>query len=521
MVRKILVIHLLTCGIIFPGCAERYVSQRSTGELIELVGDREQADRVRLGILAEVSARSLQGEQREKLGAHLAQVAKSPLHSPIIRQQVIDMIATRYPVEAPLWLSEALIETREPAIRTQILKYLEEFDDSRALPGLIVALSMAPDGIKTTPKLEDSLGGATQRMPELCVGMAPLQKIEGVIVKIADDSLENALASYLLGKGEDTLPVRNAALLSLVRISGKEKVKEILSGAWKGDAFIKPLCFWAEHFDYVPGTKSEVLMCQIQWLRLTVEQKENLQQRAWSLREREGYSFQIADSHILVEAEKMLVAKSGAMLRSMIRKRLDAVEHTKRPASYRGAADDYREDFIGQCTSLRYTDLLRILLLLEYLGREENRGILRQILQKDLRNVETEVGGLSFLHEGAVVFSTYPPARQLGDNQYHESSEMIADGVLCLARWHCHADPHQTRTDQADGSESQYTLKEEKGAFYNGRWKGAALAGPGVDDMEYVNYFGCPLLVVTYIDRDTFTIDYVSAQGIVIDLGNY
>ena len=45
MGRKILVIHILWCGIVFPGCAERYVSQRSTEELIDLVGDRGQADR--------------------------------------------------------------------------------------------------------------------------------------------------------------------------------------------------------------------------------------------------------------------------------------------------------------------------------------------------------------------------------------------------------------------------------------------------------------------------------------------
>ncbi len=544
MVPKILVIHILWCGIVFPGCAERYVTQRSTEELIELVGDRDQADRIRLGVLTEVSGRPLTEEQREKLGDHLVQVVTSPLHSPMIRQQVIDMIATRYPKKAPVWLSETLIETREPALRTQILKYLEQFDDTRALPGLIIALSeeewdtnmptlrrgLAPDRGKITPKLEDSLGGATQRMFMQGAGMTPMftaetavarVTVEGVITRIADDSLENILASYLFDKERATLRVRNAALLSLVRISGKEKVKQLLSSAGSDDAFLKPLCFWAEHFDYVPQTKSQVLMCQMQWLRLTVEQKENLQQRVRSLREREGYWFQITDSHILLEAEKTLIAKSADMLTSVICKRLQAVEHTKRSASYAGAADDYREDFTGQCKSLLYTDLLRIFLLLEYMQQQENQEILRLILRKDLRDVETEVGGLSFMQKGKMEFREYPPQQRLGDNQYHESSEMIADGVLCLTRWHCHVDPHQTRTAQADEGESQYTIKEEKGPFGSGRWKGAALAGPGVDDMEYVKFHGCPLVVVTYLDPDTFNMDYVSAQGIVIDLGNY
>jgi len=480
---------------------------------------------------------------------------------------VVDIIAAEYPEEAPVWLSEALIEMRESETRGRILGHLERFGDRRALPGLIVALGMPPCQVKTTPKLEDSLGGATQLMAKQRVGMPPPDTrkhahasvgmapgtapgtaetavargtVGGVIVKIAGDRLANVLASYLFVKGDDTLRVRNAALLSLVRIRGKDKVRQILSGgAGGGDVFLEPLRFWAEHFAFVPGTKSEVLMCQMQWLRLTAEQKETLQQRVQSLQEREGYSFQIVDSHILLEAEKTFLAKPVDMLRSAIGERLRAVAHTKRPSSYRGAADDYREDFPGQCKSLRYTDLLRIRLLLHALESETFVGQLRQYLQEDFADVETEVGGLSFLKAGTIEFRAYPPAKRLGDNQYHESAEMIADGVYCLARWHCHADPHQEQTDQADWVESQYNLKhsnktslfgprneilrfaQNDNAFYGGVWKGAALAGPGVDDIGYVKYFCCPLLVVTYIDRDTFNIDYVSAEGIVIDLGNY
>ena len=506
MQRSFLVIHIVLGLMALSGCADRYVSQCSTGELIELVGDREQADRLRLGVLAEVSARPLTGEQQKKLGGLLAQVAKSPIHSPMIRQQVIDMIVTKYPEEAAVWLSEALIETREPAIRAQILEHLERLDDSRALPGLIVALSEEQAEIN---------------IPTRGAGMPPGRQVGGVIVKIADDSLENVLASHLMNKGDDTLQVRSAALLRLVRYRGKEKAKEILSGAGEGDAFLEPLRFWAEHFGYVPETKSQVLMCQMQWLRLTAKQKEKLQQRARSLQGREGYRFEIADSHVLLEAEQRSVARSGDTLRSAIGKRLGAVAHTKRPRSYRGAADDYREDFIGQGEHLSYTDLLRIRLLLHALESEPFIGQLRQYLQEDLADVETEVGGLSFLQAGRIAFRAYPPVQRRGDNQYHESPEMIAEGVLCLARWHCHADPHQERTDQADWSENYYNLKDDKGAFYGGLWKGASLAGPGVDDMGYVQYFCCPLLVVTYIDQDTFNMDFVSAGGIVVDLGNY
>jgi len=503
---------LILSGVIFlTGCAERYVSQRSTEELIELAGDRGQADRVRLAVLEEVWARPLDGEQQRILGEKLAGVAKSPLHSPVVRGRVVDIIATKYPGEASLWLSEALIETGESGIRGRILGHLEQFGDLRALPGLIIALSM--------PTLREGMPPADPPTPG--VGTVPRQKIEGVISRIANDSVERVLASYLLDPEDNTLRGRTAALRSLMRLQGEEAVQQILSLGGEGDVFLAPLRFWAEEFDYVPETQSEILMCQLQWLQLTTEQKEELEQRARLLQERERYTFEIADSYILLEAEKRLVARSGDRLRSAIGQRLYSAAHTKRPASYRGAADDYREDFVGQVRELSYTDLLRIHVLLESLGSEPFIEQLQRYLQEDMRAEATEVGGLSFLQAGRVAFKAYPPVERRGDNQYHESAEMIADGVYCLARWHCHADTHQERTDQGAVQERRSGVPGAGGVFSSGRWRGAALAGPGVDDMGYVQYFRCPLLVVTYIDRETLNLDYVSGGGIVVDLGNY
>jgi hypothetical protein len=518
MVRKILVMFLLWCGIVLPGCAERYVSQQNTGELIGLAGERGQADRVRMGVLEELEDRSLDGDQQGNLGLTLAVIVRSPLHSLIIRERVVDIIAEKYPAEAPVWLSEALIETWEPAIRRQILEHLERLGDSRSLPGLIVALSEI-EFDTNMPTLREGMASDDKNMPKLLVGMPP-DDISRVIVKIADDALANVLESYLLGNGEDTLRVRNAALISLVNVNSRANVKGMIMGGGEGDAYLEPLRFWAEHFAYVPGTKSEILMCQMQWLRLSGRQKKDLEQQVRSLKEREGYRFAIADSHVLLASEPILGTGTRDDLKTAIGKRLDALEHTKRPASYRGAADDTREDFSGQCKSLRYTDLLRIQLLLENLKQEENRGALRQILQQDLGDVETEVGGLCFIKEGNVDFTGYPPIQRLGDNQYHESPAMIADGVLCLARWHCHADPHAIQTNQAEESVSGFAITSDP-AVYRGRWKGGALAGPGVDDIAYGKYFNCPQVIVSYMDRDSFNVDYVTASGIVIDLGNY
>ena len=100
---------------------------------------------------------------------------------------------------------------------------------------------------------------------------------------------------------------------------------------------------------------------------------------------------------------------------------------------------------------------------------------------------------MCYIEEDQVAFRSYPPQRRLGDNRYVDPPGALRDGNYCLARWHCH-------TEAAGSTE---------------------LAGPGTDDLRYVDYFNCPLVILTHLNDKLCNVDYVSAEGVVIDLGNY
>jgi hypothetical protein len=92
-----------------------------------------------------------------------------------------------------------------------------------------------------------------------------------------------------------------------------------------------------------------------------------------------------------------------------------------------------------------------------------------------------------------IEYKKYPPGKQVGDNQYVESPEMLREGMLALGRWHCHAD----------------------------RWGREELAGPGPDDLRYAEWINNPVVVFTRLEKGKCNVDYLTPEGVVIDLGNY
>ena len=93
----------------------------------------------------------------------------------------------------------------------------------------------------------------------------------------------------------------------------------------------------------------------------------------------------------------------------------------------------------------------------------------------------------------AAIWREYPPGKRVGDNQYIESGELVDDAVLSLARWHCHTDP----------------------------WRGEELAGPGIGDLRHASWCNSPGVVITHVNDKIFNVDYYTAEGVVIDIGNY
>ena len=70
---------------------------------------------------------------------------------------------------------------------------------------------------------------------------------------------------------------------------------------------------------------------------------------------------------------------------------------------------------------------------------------------------------------------------------------MTLDALFSLSRWHCHS---QNKNE-------------------------TSLAGPGLDDIQYAAYHNAPMLIFAALKGNAFNVDYLTPQGIVIDLGNY
>jgi len=496
---------LLTVTLLLGGCATQYIAGKSVDELIELARRRDQADRWRLEIFDEVLARPLELQQQQRLGQLLADVAGSPLHSPVIRSRAIEIIAERYPGQAGQWLSRALVSTTEEDIRQQIIAELIRLSDRTALGNLTIDLA------------KNSAHESWQA-----------SAVAGAMVGIADAQLEEILFNQILT--ENRVEVRLAALKCLVKLVGTEQTIELISPLPDDEAFAGEVRFWAMRFGYVPTNAARLFLCSYQRTLLSVEQFSYLAKLVAHLAERENYRFTPTDSYLLLNLSDTQLSNSGDDLVAEIDKTLVRLNHSKRPAGYAGARDDYDEDFAGQCNRLCYTDLLRIRLLLKELARPMKIAGFKQHLRDDLSQIDSEVGGLSFLEAAGVRFERYPPGRRLGDNQYFESVEMIEAASFCLTRWHCHADSNrigyepdvdwQSRRGRA-GHRGGLEQSDGSHGGRDGSWRLAELAGPGVDDLDFVEYCGCPLVIISQIPYGRCNVDYVSSDGVVIDLGNY
>jgi len=459
---------ILAVLLMLPGCAERYVGRHSTDELIELLRDRNQADRYRRAVIEVLQRRQLDANQHQGLGLALAEVTASNLHSPVIRSLAAKMIVDRYPNHAAMWLSKAILITCPEQLYHQLLESLVNLHDRSALPNLIISLA------------------ATSRLSVL-----QETDIAQAIEKIAAAKIETVLTEQLAEA--EAVRSQIAVLACLERIMGHDQAKSVLLDLPGENPLLESLQFWARRFDYLPTNDARFLACRLVSMRLASEKLTFLHGRVQEISRREHYRFDIRDTYTLLELGDEAVTQSGSELIRKIEQRLSSLGHTKRPGSYAGAPDDYPEDFIGQYHLLSYTDLLHIKLLLDSLAHPETIASLREFLQQDFADTETEIGGLSFLQAEKVVFRAYRADRHLGDNQYVESPQAIHDAVLCLARWHCHADAGRR----------------------------GELAGPGIDDLNYAAYFNSSVIVITYINDKKINVDYFTPDRIVIDLGIY
>lgn len=436
--------------------------------MIESAGNRELADQLRIGVLDEIVRREPDANQYKRLGAVFAEVVGSPLHSPLIRQRVLYIVTDYYRDEAAQWLGAALLNSSEKQLRKEIIDALVKLGNEKAIPYLILSLAEPEAEL-----LKDKIA------------------IVRAVESITEKPIEKVLLKYLADSGQ--LKTRIAALACLLEQNKRSEVITEITALSVRDDFVKELQFWAGQFGYVPTNIMRYFQCRLQRIILTEEQLEKLRQWALLLCRREGYTFDVRDSYLLSAVNEKMLDIPRVKLIDRIHQRLSELKHAKRQYSYKGAPDDYAEGFIDQCNLLRYTDLIRIKLLLESLEQEEFTARIKMLLQQDFSDTTSETGGLGFLEQGEIVFKKYEPGRRQGDNQYVESAQMVREGVLCVARWHCHTD----------------------------KWRSWELAGPGIDDLRYADWINCPVVVLTRLSEKKCNVDYFTPEGVVVDLGDY
>ncbi len=460
---------LFLCGVAWlSGCRSLNVETWSDQALIDSLANSGLADRRRLRVIDELRHRGLAPAIRVQLRTTAADIIGSPRHSPAIRLQTLDILTEMFPQAAAEHIGESLSSTREPFVRHQFVEALIRLDDPKSLTPLIEALAG-----------EKNLQTDTAH---LCLK---------AITDISPSPLEQTFSDRLVQSGKARH--RIAALSCLVKLGSPERANRIVAAAAEDDAFMKTLQFWSGRFDYLPDNLMSYFMCELLRHRVHPDDLAILQQVAHELRRKQQYRFDISDTYLLLYTRYSRLMQGRDTLINAITGTLAPLSHTFRPASYEGAPDDYSESFIDQASELAYSDLLRIQWLLDTLEEPATVGLLDRFLRQDEADQTSEIGGLCYLRNNKVAFTIMPPGRRQGDNQYVESIETVRQGAFAFARWHCHVDA----------------------------MRGAELAGPGRDDIDYARWINSPIVIVTRLDDKKMNVDLLTRTGSVIDLGNY
>ena len=184
---------------------------------------------------------------------------------------------------------------------------------------------------------------------------------------------------------------------------------------------------------------------------------------------------------------------SREQLLAELESRLDARERIARST---GAGTRVREDLDHWAPTLRWGDLIAILVLDDTLAREQVRSSIFEQTRLDRADKTTEYGGIITLAdprspEGRAALFPPRPGQRNGDEKFVASDAMLAASDLAIAHYHFHV---------------QEVL--------NGGY-----AGPSDGDLVYSARYGRSCLVFTSLKEDVLNVDYYQPDGVVIDLG--
>lgn len=188
------------------------------------------------------------------------------------------------------------------------------------------------------------------------------------------------------------------------------------------------------------------------------------------------------------------LAMTREELASELRNRLSS--RTRHDRSIDTAVKRNQEGFAHWEPTLKWADLLTVLVLDDALANPNVRIALVEHAELDRKDTTTEYGGL--LGIGAnqasrvILFPPRPGQRQ-GDQKFIASDDMIAASDLALAHYHFHAQ------------------ERENGGY----------AGPSEGDMVYAARYGRSCLVFTSVGERELAVDYYQPDGVILDIGSF
>jgi len=199
------------------------------------------------------------------------------------------------------------------------------------------------------------------------------------------------------------------------------------------------------------------------------------------------------------------LAMSRAELLSEISKRIEARDRYSRTGDDATNGIPVRQDLAFWAGSLRWGDLLTMLVLDDATRQPLMVAELFRHAEVDRRDTSTEMGGLiepaAALKSGETGRSDdqfrarlFRPrsAERRGDEQFVASDDMVAAADRSTASYHFHAQNAR-----------------------NGEY-----AGPSVGDLQFAARSGRNCLVFTTVSRTRINVDYYQPDGVVVDLGS-
>lgn len=193
----------------------------------------------------------------------------------------------------------------------------------------------------------------------------------------------------------------------------------------------------------------------------------------------------------LIQLDESTIGSTKEQLLKRVRGALKNAEHHLAPGRYDLRPESYPQGIDDWAAKLTWADLASLHVLLASLSSDlAVRNLFREA-DADLKDTETEYGGVIDRVDGKTIVKPYAPLIRGNDRIFHPSPAMIEHSYSALAHYHLHAQKEDNR----------------------------GAAGPGIRDRRFADRMKATCLVFTFIDHDRLNVDYYQPGGVVIDLG--